>query len=168
LTGQGLNGVAYVVSAYSSSTPYFWGKTYLDMLLLPVPRWIYSSKPDWYGIDDITRAMGWPDTTQSAVTIPGEAFANFGWFGLPVALVFGVIFWALYALSARAATRNLVIFPSVTFYVLFVTNWMSMTGLMNQLLPLLCVVAVTRAALKMPNGKSVPAIPLGFRAALKA
>ena len=56
------------------------------MLLLLIPRAIYKSKPEWYGIDDITTGMGWPSSSQSAVTMPGETYANFGWFGLFVAV----------------------------------------------------------------------------------
>ena len=59
---------------------------------MPIPRAIYKSKPEWYGIDDITTGMGWPSSSQSAVTMPGEAYANFGWFGLFVAVFYGVFF----------------------------------------------------------------------------
>ena len=93
--GHGLLGVSHIVAEYGQSVPFLDGKTYFDMLLLPVPRAIYTSKPAWYGIDDITRGMGWPESTQSAVTMPGEAFANFGLFGLLMAIPMGLLFGQL-------------------------------------------------------------------------
>lgn len=129
--GHGLLGISHIVSDYGHSVPFLWGKTYLDMLLLPVPRSVYPSKPDWYGIDDITRGMGWPETTQSAVTMPGEAFANFGYLGLLMALPMGALLGQLQRLSAASEIRYLLLGPTIFFQIASVANWMSFTGIMN-------------------------------------
>ena len=78
--GQSLKGATRIIKFYKVDE-LFLGKTYLDMLLLPVPRAIYKNKPEWYGIDDISRKMGLPSTSQSSVSIFGEAFANFSFLG---------------------------------------------------------------------------------------
>ena len=74
---------------YGHDLDFLMGKTYIDMLLLPIPRAIYKSKPEWYGIDDITTGMGWPSSSQSAVTMQVKLTQIFGWFGLFVAVFYG-------------------------------------------------------------------------------
>jgi oligosaccharide repeat unit polymerase len=132
--GSGLHGVSSIIKHYDNDASRLGGKTYFDMLLLPVPRFFYTSKPEWYGIDDITRGMGWPESTQSAVTMPGEAFANFGLWGLLLMPLKGVIFGILYKLCSRFRQPFLFLYPSVVLYMLFITNWMSFTGFANQLI----------------------------------
>lgn len=129
--GHGLLGVSHIVASYGESVPLLGGKTYIDMLLLPVPRVIYTSKPEWYGIDDITRGMGWPESTQSAVTMPGEAFANFGLLGLLVALPLGAAFGMVQRLIILNEVRFVLLAPTVFFAIPSVANWMSFTGIMN-------------------------------------
>lgn len=129
--GHGLLGLSHIVAQYGQSVNFLWGQTYGDMLLLPIPRSIYSSKPLWYGIDDITRGMGWPESTQSAVTMPGEAFANFGLLGLLVAVPLGAAFGWLQRLVRSNPVRFLLLAPIVFFQVATVANWMSFTGIMN-------------------------------------
>ena len=57
--GSGIQGVSGIMRRYGHDLDFLMGKTYIDMLLLPIPRAIYKSKPEWYGIDDITTGMGW-------------------------------------------------------------------------------------------------------------
>ena len=138
--GSGIQGVAGVMRKYGKDVDYLMGKTYFDMLLLPIPRSIYTSKPEWYGIDDITVGMGWPATTQTAVTMPGEAYANFGWFGQFVAMVFGIFFGLLFLKFAnQKGGIFMVLYPSVIIPVIFVSNWMSFTGIMNMFFPTLFI-----------------------------
>jgi hypothetical protein len=132
LQGSGLDGIGHIVQDYGSEIPYFMGRTYFDMLLLPLPRAVYPAKREWYGITDISNAMGWPESTQSAVTIPGEAFANFGWLGLLIAPLFGRFLAELFKFCVRMPESPLVfLYPGVLMYILFIANWMSFTGVMN-------------------------------------
>ncbi|GHX20677.1 hypothetical protein VCSRO61_1634 [Vibrio cholerae] len=133
LTGSSLLGVSSIVKYYEEdSDRLFMGKTIIDMLLMPVPRSIYPSKPDWYGIDDITRKMGWPETTQSATSIQGELFANFGYFGLVFMSIYGCIFGILSKWSERNII-NASIYSFVVIPATLTTFWMSTTGLINAL-----------------------------------
>lgn len=131
--GHGLLGVSHILLNYDQAIPKLGGKTYVDMLLLPVPRFIYKSKPAWYGVDDITKGMGWPPTTQFAVTMPGEAFANFGVLGLLMAAPMGAIFGLLQRFMVENVARHLLLAPVVLFQMASTTNWMSFTGFMNSL-----------------------------------
>lgn len=136
--GHGLLGVSHIVAEYGQSVQFLNGKTYFDMLLLPIPRAIYTTKPAWYGIDDITRGMGWPESTQSAVTMPGEAYANFGIYGLLVGIPFGLLFAQLQKTISVSRIRHLLLGPPVFFQMASVTNWMAFTGFMNAM-PLLVI-----------------------------
>lgn len=129
--GSGLMGVSSIVEYYGNNVDYLFGKTYLDMILLPIPRSIYKSKPNWYGIDDISRGLGWPESTQSAVTMPGEAYANFGLFGIFIAIPFGLFFGIMDKLINRNRIFLLLLGPIFYFQMFTVTNWMSFTGLIN-------------------------------------
>lgn len=130
--GSGLFGISSIIRDYRNDTPLLVGKTYIDMLLLPIPRSVYTTKPEWYGISDITRAMGWPKTTQSSVTIPGEAFANFSWYGVLCIPLFGVIFARLYVICSRSSAYLVFLYPAVVLYILIIANWMSSSGIMTQ------------------------------------
>jgi hypothetical protein len=129
--GETLVGVASIMDHYGREGPFLNGKTIVDMLLLPVPRSIYQSKPTWYGIDDITRGMGWPPSTQSAVGMPGELYANFGYAGIVGMLVFG----ALFGLARRAEARDHLglVYGFILLPAIFPTFWMSFTGFVSQL-----------------------------------
>lgn len=142
IRGEGLVGLTRIINAYPQSTAYLEGKTYLDMMLLIIPRSIYTSKPDWYGVSDITRGMGGPDSTQDAVTVPGEAYANFGPLGMPLIVIFGAFYGFAYKYRNHPRYRfayAFVIVPSI-----FSLFWMSLTGLVNsmQVLPFALLVLV--------------------------
>jgi len=135
-----LQGLTTILHQFKGEM-FFGGRTYIDMLLLPVPRSIWPSKPDWYGISDITRLEGEPPSTQSAVTMPGEAYANFGWLGLPLMFGFGLIFRLLERM--RLSPRTFFVYAFWMPTAISITFWMAFTGLMGQLvvLPLLLVLA---------------------------
>jgi hypothetical protein len=129
--GSGIQGVSSIMRRYGEDLDFLMGKTYIDMLLLPIPRAIYTSKPEWYGIDDITRGMGWPESTQSAVTMSGEAYANFGWIGLFIAVLYGMFFGIFLRYINNKGGIYIVLYASVIMPMIFVSNWMGFTGIMN-------------------------------------
>jgi hypothetical protein len=137
--GSGLMGVTSIVQNFGTNINFLNGKTFIDMILLPVPRSIYKSKPEWYGIDDISRSMGWPETTQSAVTMPGEAFANFGFYGFFLAIPFGLLFGIADKFIKKDIVYLIIIGPIFYFQMLTVTNWMSFTGLMSSLMVIIAI-----------------------------
>lgn len=141
--GDGLVGVASIVKYFESPSQVMLGKTYIDMLLLPVPRFIYTSKPQWYGIDDITRSMGWAESTQSAVTMPGEAYANFWIFGIVFMIVLGAGFGWVNRFACSDNPIGLFLYPSAFLYLVINANWMAFTGIANQFLPIfLCAIGL--------------------------
>jgi hypothetical protein len=147
--GDGLVGVASIVKFFDSPKDIFMGKTYLDMLLLPVPRFIYTSKPKWYGIDDITRSMGWAESTQSAVTMPGEAFANFWYFSLAFMVVMGMFFGLIDRFTCGNGEFGLILYPSVLLYVVINSNWMAFTGIANQMISTIMCAIILRCVYRV-------------------
>ena len=129
--GEGLVGLASIVDFYPRHAEFLHGKTIRDMLLLPVPRAIWKSKPAWYGIDDITRGMGWPQSTESPVTMPGELYANFGYAGILLMFVYGVIFGAFANLAYNARLR--LLYALFLLPAMLTTFWMGFTGFVNSL-----------------------------------
>ncbi|WP_413522611.1 O-antigen polymerase [Photobacterium phosphoreum] len=129
IKGNVLTGFT-AVNEYYINGELFLGKTFYDMLMLPIPRSIYTSKPEWYGIDDITRRMGWPNTTQSAVSPQGELVANFGCFGIVFMIMFGFMFGFFDKNAKESKFFGLiyafVLLPSITTFF-----WMSFTGFIN-------------------------------------
>lgn len=140
--GSGLRSVSQIYSMYGSDLPFFQGKSYIDMLLLPVPRALYTSKPTWYGIDDITRAMGWPKTSMSAVTMPGEAFSNFGYFGILTSLFWAFLFAFLYYIARANLALYIMTTPILSFSMAMTSSWMSFTGFVNGLISFFGVVLI--------------------------
>jgi hypothetical protein len=134
IRGEGLVGLAGIIHAYPREVPYMGGRTIRDMLLLPVPRAVWTSKPLWYGIDDITRSMGWPASTMSAVTMPGELYANFSIWGVPLMGFYGWMFGRARAYRFGALFRYLYAFVFVP--MMLPTFWMAFTGFVNQLVPI--------------------------------
>jgi oligosaccharide repeat unit polymerase len=147
-SGAGYRGFGSILEYYTEHA-LLYGKTYFDMLLLPVPRLIYQSKPLWYGIDDITRGMGWPESTQSAVTMQGEAYANFGFVGI---VVMPILMAASIRIAFGGVRSNIIqklLYVSLGPALIATTNWMSFTGYMNHLVLLvmgyfLCMLMLKR------------------------
>lgn len=71
-----------------------WGTTYFDWIIGLVPRAIWPEKPATsLGLYVKATLLGRPGTIGGYnPTMAGEAFINFGWFGILVGFVFGVVF----------------------------------------------------------------------------
>ena len=132
--GEGFVGLLGVIDAYPREVPFMNGRTIRDMLLLPVPRALWPAKPAWYGIDDITRSMGWPASTMSAVTMPGELYANFSFWGLPLMGLYGWFFGRAHCYRFHPLFRYIYAFVIVP--MMLPTFWMAFTGFVNQLVPI--------------------------------
>lgn len=133
--GSGLQGVSGIIRSYGKDVEFLKGKTYIDMLLLPIPRSIYTSKPEWYGVADITKEIGWPESTQPAVTMPGESYANFGNFGLIIAVLYGLFFGLILKFFKWKGGIYIVLYPAILIPLMFTSNWMAFTGTMNMFFP---------------------------------
>ncbi len=156
LRGSSLLSLASILDFYPENGEFLKGRTLVDTLLLPVPRALWPEKPAWYGIDDVTRRMGWPTTTQSAVTIPGEFYANFGPLGIVGIAGFGVTFGLLYRYRHRP--NLFFVYAFGVLHAVLLTQWMASTGLMTSLIVLPPALVVHCLVLARPRRVEPPPV----------
>ncbi len=128
--GAGLYSLVHIVHAFPNETEYLSGSTLINQAVRYVPRSILENKPKNYGAYEITAALGYPNTGE-AVTIPGETWANFGLFGLPLATLFGVLFGYLGANRYRGRVQYFYL--SMGMSIILAIGWFSFTGFMSWL-----------------------------------
>jgi len=87
--------LAGLAGTVPDGTPYLHGASYLQTVIFPIPRALWSGKPQ----DAISVVTGQMDPGNSGIAFPefGEMYANFG---LPGALIGSVLFGALTELLA--------------------------------------------------------------------
>ncbi|MBI3591468.1 MAG: hypothetical protein HY094_08860 [Candidatus Melainabacteria bacterium] len=107
--GERLN-YSLVVSIIIENTPKIWdfkhGFTYLFFIISFIPRIIWPGKPSITSFDNVFGRdygfLGRSDyTTSIDMTWVGEMFINFGWYGILVAFLYGIIFQTLYTYFLR-------------------------------------------------------------------
>ena len=157
IRGEGLVGLASILDFYPRNADFFHGKTIGDMLLLPVPRAIWPSKPSWYGITDITSRMGWPEGTGSPVSMSGELYANFGYPGILLMFVYGLIFGAFATLADNPRLR--FVYALILLPAMLTTFWFGFTGLMNSLVAIPFAILVIFVVLRPLRFVTVRAVP---------
>lgn len=81
--------VAAIIDGVPSSIPYLMGDTYLDIIWIFVPRFIYPNKP--MTILPINQWFFQDEGGSSPTTLIGEAYLNFGWLG--ICLVLLIVGW---------------------------------------------------------------------------
>jgi hypothetical protein len=132
LRGEGLIGLSAILGYYPEHHPFLGGKTIHDILLLPVPRALWKDKPTWYGVSDITAGYGEPSGTVSAVTMPGELYANYGAAGLAGMIIYGLVFGFIHVY--RRGARLSFLYSFLLLPLVFACFWMGLTGFVNQAL----------------------------------
>ena len=122
--------------------PHTYGSTYFLWLITPVPRAIWEEKP-------IVRIGGILGSTvfgtRESNGIPpgfvGEAYLNFGWFGIPLAAsLFGVIirrFYESYGRKAYSHSRSLLIYSLLFPVVAFASVSSDFTGFISRVVQIL-------------------------------
>lgn len=129
LQGWGLIGLTSILHVYPENQDHLRGSSVLTTFFMPVPRPLWPGKPERYGAEEVTRRMGWPITTQSAISMPGELYANFGLLGIPLVGGFGFLFGVLY--RRRLHPRLFFVYAFFLPYSVLLTHWMSSTGFMT-------------------------------------
>ncbi len=100
---------------YGRTFPYLDGQSYYAVLVNPIPRVFWHNKPGGYGAvngKNLRFAFG---TTMTSAWM-GEAYANFGWFGIPiVGLIAGALMGILDVLIRRAGAFAMAVFLPLQF-----------------------------------------------------
>ena len=63
--------------------PYLYGKTYEMIFWIPIPRMLYPARPQFV-VNYNNLIQPWATWFSAPVTAVGEAYINFGWFGIPL------------------------------------------------------------------------------------
>jgi hypothetical protein len=129
LRGWGVIGLTSILHFYPDRQDHLGGSSVVTTFFMPVPRPLWPDKPERYGAEEVTRRMGWPITTQSAISMPGELYANFGLFGIPLVGGFGFLFRTIY--RHHLHPKLFFVYAFFLPYSVLLTHWMSSTGFMT-------------------------------------
>ena len=128
--GNSLVALARCLNYRIDGRPLFYGRSIFEMFYTFVPRALWVNKPEQYGVITLTTAMGSPQTTMDAVTMPGELIMNFSYFGLLMTPLIVIGFLAIEKM--RDSPRFKYIYFSTIFSVVTASCWMSFTGFFAQ------------------------------------
>jgi oligosaccharide repeat unit polymerase len=119
--GTQLDWTSQAMQDYGHRFGYLKGRSYLAVLVNPVPRIFWQAKPVGYSSTNAVFLGFNHDTTITSAWI-GEAFANFGWAGIPiVGLVAGVLMGILDSFVSRAGPFALaVLLPLQLRFIIWV------------------------------------------------
>ena len=94
-----LDALMLTVAKVPQEIDYQWGRSYVDAVVMLVPRWLYEEKPQRNLFNRLLREGrgSW-----MAMPLPAEGLLNFGLAGVLLEAVFlGIVYRALYAYRAR-------------------------------------------------------------------
>lgn len=128
--GSSLIAVSRVVRYIDGGGHLYYGQSYEEMFLSLIPRSILPDKPELYGVETLTLAMGSPESTMDAITMPGEAIMNFGYCGVLFGYLWGLVFRLID--SFRRYKRIKYFWAAAVFVIGTTCCWMSFTGLFAQ------------------------------------
>jgi oligosaccharide repeat unit polymerase len=92
LSRDTFDAILGIMNYYEKSDYRLNGQSFIDMISSIIPRRIWSGKKMVYGSDEITYRMDLPLTTHTTIGIHGELFANFGYAGVTIMIIYGAIF----------------------------------------------------------------------------
>ncbi|MBK8985798.1 MAG: oligosaccharide repeat unit polymerase [Chloroflexi bacterium] len=117
-----MDQMAVALSQIDERGQLYYGRTYLNLLLLPIPRALWPEKPglaDWQ--KEIQTARRPTGDMGAIVTALGEAYANFGYAGILLYSVFiGWLLNTLYNNMFQAPYYSVVNFWSLCVYALLI------------------------------------------------
>jgi len=115
---------AFVFDGFPDRFSFFFGETYLALLVAYIPRTLWEEKPVSMSAqlgyfvrtgDPGFSLLGWHEVNQFSLStgMIGEAFANFGWVGVFfMPLLFAIVAkWLAYKISFNQVSRYMYILP---------------------------------------------------------
>lgn len=108
--GNQLSWTGQAMRDYGNLFPSLDGSSYLAVVVGPFPRIFWHSKPDGYSKVNADN-LDYPFGTTMTSGWMGEAYANFGWFGIPiVGLIAGVLMGILDVFIRRSGAFAMAVF----------------------------------------------------------
>jgi len=123
----GFYSLTHILSTFDKANLLYGESIYSTLFFRFIPRNFWPSKPLNYGAYDINNVLGYPGTTQAAITIPGELFANFGLLGVGAGML--LVGYLLSKFQDLSRSRRLDLFHTSTVASLVISiGWFSTTG----------------------------------------
>lgn len=115
-----MDQMAIALSQVDERGQFYYGGTYANILLLPIPRPLWPDKPGQADWQKELQTPGRPTGDMGAiVTAFGEAYANFGYAGIVLySIILAVLLYMLYVWMLRAPYYSLVNFWSLCIYAI--------------------------------------------------
>lgn len=119
IDGAELDWTAQAISTYGTRFHFLYGQSYLAVLVNPVPRVIWRGKPGGYSSVNAVN-IGYPFGATMTSAWMGEAYANFGWLGIPIiGLVAGTLMGILDVFIRRSGAFAMAVFLPLQFHWAF-------------------------------------------------
>lgn len=117
-----MDQMAVALSQVDERGQFYYGGTYANLLLLPIPRPLWPDKPGQADWQKELQTSGRPTGDMGAiVTVFGEVYANFGYIGIILySIILAVLLYALYVWMSRAPYYSLVNFWSLCIYAILI------------------------------------------------
>jgi hypothetical protein len=113
--GYELDWTGEAMHNYGKRFSYLDGRSYYAVLVNPVPRIFWHSKPVGYGASNARNLRFEFGTTMTSAWM-GEAYANFGWLGVPiVGLIAGALMGILDVFIRRSGAFAMAVFLPLQF-----------------------------------------------------
>ncbi len=112
LGGKELDGTGQAFATYGSRFKFLEGQSYFAVAVNPIPRVFWRGKPGGYS-DVNALNLGFPFGTTMTSGWMGEAYANFGWIGIPlIGLIAGALMgWLDVMLAGSGAFAVAILLP---------------------------------------------------------
>lgn len=117
-----MDQMAVTLSQVDERGQFYYGRTYANLLLLPIPRSLWPDKPGQADWQKELQSPGRPTGSMGAIAIAlGEAYANFGYAGIVLySIILAALLYKLYVWMSRAPYYSLVNFWSLCVYAILI------------------------------------------------
>ncbi|MEM4360086.1 MAG: O-antigen polymerase [Candidatus Bilamarchaeaceae archaeon] len=117
-----MDQMAVVLSQVEERGHFYYGRTYANLLFLPIPRQLWPDKPGQADWQKELQTPGRPTGDMGAIaTALGEAYANFGYAGVVLySMILAALLHALYVWMMHAPYYSLVNFWSLCVYAILI------------------------------------------------
>jgi hypothetical protein len=128
--------MAYLFNEFPTNRPYLYGQSWLGLLVLPIPRWLWADKwtnMDWRDSAIMPNLVGTPNPTPLLALF----YVNFSWFGLILGpLLWGVFHRGLYDWMRRGQGDAGVVLYYIMFLEYFAPSVAGVSIALSYVLPI--------------------------------
>jgi hypothetical protein len=137
---QRFSALALVVHSFPEEHDYLLGRSWLAMVALPIPRWLWPEKGNHFVWRDTRIVMNLSGAPVPS-TYLGALWANFSWFGVILGMIgWGIIQRAFYVWFRRNPTDRTVVLLYATLLTFFGLTMLQMGNVVQYVIPIWLIV----------------------------